>query len=196
MATTRQRILKIIYPLLMFFKGKNERMSKRLANSKKIKPLSSFYDLKAIANNGKEISMSDFKGKKIMIVNVASNCGYTGQYDELEKIYLENKDKLVVLGFPANDFKNQETGTDKEIEQFCRINYGVTFPLFKKQSVLKPGQEEIFKWLTDEKQNGWNSQEPVWNFSKYIIDENGVLTNFYGTAVSPLSDDVKNSLKQ
>jgi glutathione peroxidase len=195
MLTLRQRVLKIIYPLLMFFKGKNKRMSKRLVNSKKTKPLSSFYDLKAIANNGKEISMSDFKGKKILIVNVASNCGYTGQYDELEKIYLENKDKLIVLGFPANDFKNQETGTDKEIEQFCRINYGVTFPLFKKQSVLKPGQEEIFKWLTDEKQNGWNNQEPVWNFSKYIVDENGVLTNFYGTAVSPLSEEVKNSLK-
>src|ERR1700741_5132503 len=111
MLTVRQRILKVIYPLLMFFKGKNKRMSKRLTNSKKIKPLSSFYDLKAVANNGKEIPMSDFKGKKILIVNVASNCGYTGQYDELEKIYLENKDKLIVLSFPANDFKNQETGT-------------------------------------------------------------------------------------
>jgi glutathione peroxidase len=195
MLTTRQKIAKAIYPLIMFFKSKNEKMSKRLVNSGKSKPPLSFYDLKAIANNGKEIPMSDFKGKKVMIVNVASNCGYTGQYDELEKLYLENKDKLMILGFPANDFKNQETSSDKEIEQFCRVNYGVTFPLFKKQSVLKPAQGEVYKWLTDEKKNGWNKQEPVWNFSKYLIDENGVLTNFYGTSVSPLSEEVKNGLK-
>ena len=194
MLTARQKIAKIIYPLLMLFKGKDDKMGKHLANTTKVQPFHSFHDLKAISNNGKEIPMSDFKGKKIMVVNVASNCGYTGQYEELEKLYLENKEKLVILGFPANDFKNQEAGSDKEIEQFCRINYGVTFPLFKKQSVLKPAQEVIYKWLTDEKQNGWNNQEPVWNFSKYIIDENGVLTDFYGTTVSPLSEEMKNSL--
>ena len=180
--------------MIVFFSKKDTSKGKVLKNTEKAKAPASFFDLKAIANNGKEISMNEYRGKKIILVNTASNCGYTGQYDELEKLYQENKDKLVILGFPANDFKNQEAGSDKEIEQFCRVNFGVTFPLFKKQSVLKPNQEPVFKWLTDEKQNGWNKQEPVWNFSKYIIDETGNLTGFYGSAVSPLGKEIKDGL--
>lgn len=194
--TTRQRVLKWFYPLIMRMAGKDEKKGKRLSNTNGIQPSSSFYDLKAIANNGKEVSMNDYRGKKVMLVNVASNCGFTNQYDELEKLYQTHSDKLVILGFPANDFKEQETGTDKEIEQFCKVNFGVTFPLFKKQSVLKPAQGEVFQWLTDEKKNGWNNQEPVWNFSKYLVNEKGELTNFYGSAVSPLSSDVLNDIGQ
>ena len=179
----------------MRLKGNHNEKGKSLFNTSNKKPSTSFFDLKAIANNGKEISMNDYKGKKIMIVNVASNCGYTGQYDELEKIFQENQDRIVILGFPANDFNHQEAGSDKEIEQFCRLNYGVTFPLFKKHSVLKPDQQEIYKWLSDEKLNGWNNQVPVWNFSKYILDENGTLVAFFGPAVSPQSDAVMKFLK-
>jgi glutathione peroxidase len=193
MLSFRQKIAKFMYPLIM--KLKRDEKGKSLFNTTDKKPVNSFFDLKATANNGKEISMNEYKGKKIMLVNVASNCGYTGQYDELEKIYQENKDRLVILGFPSNDFAKQEAGSDKEIEQFCRLNFGVTFPLFKKHPVLKPAQEPIYQWLSDEKQNGWNNQEPVWNFSKYIIDENGTLNAFYGPSISPLSDEIKKSLK-
>ncbi len=195
MLTGRQKLLKWIYPLLMFLKGKDDKTGKQLSRPQGKTAQSSFYDLKAIANNGKEISMSDFKGKKVMIVNVASNCGFTPQYDQLEKLYKENETKLVVLGFPANDFKDQEAGSDKEIEQFCRVNFGVSFPLFKKQSVLKPAQNNVYQWLTDETKNGWNNQQPVWNFSKYIVNENGELENYYGSSVSPLSKEVLDSLK-
>lgn len=193
--TTRQRVLKWFYPLIMKLAGKDKEKGKRLSNTNGKQPAASFYDLKAIANNGKEVAMSDYKGKKVMLVNVASNCGFTNQYDELEKLYQTHSDKLVILGFPANDFKEQEAGTDKEIEQFCKVNFGVTFPLFKKQSVLKPSQGEVFQWLTDEKKNGWNNQEPVWNFSKYLVNEKGELTNFYGSAVSPLNEEVLKDIK-
>ncbi len=129
--------------------------------------------------------MSEYKGKKIIVVNVASNCGYTNQYEELEKIFTENEKNLIILGFPSNDFNNQESGSDEEVAQFCKINFGVTFPLFKKASVISPNQQTIFQWLSNEKLNGWNNQEPVWNFSKYLIDEEGILKAFYGPAVSP-----------
>ena len=194
MSSARQKILKVLYPVIMFFKGTDDEKGKKLKNDQLQKPKTSFFDLTATANNGKEVNMKEYIGKKIMIVNVASNCGFTGQYDELEKLYQEKKDNLVILGFPANDFKNQESGSDSEIEKFCRLNYGVTFPLFKKQSVLKPGQQKIYQWLTDKNQNGWNDQAPVWNFCKYIIDENGILKAFYGSSVSPLSDELKRDL--
>ncbi|HSZ24939.1 MAG TPA: glutathione peroxidase [Cytophagaceae bacterium] len=194
MLTTRQKITKALYPIIMFLQKNNSAKGKILLNTTNIKPHYSFYNITAIANNGTEISMRDFKGKKIMVVNVASNCGYTGQYDELEKLFLKNSDHLILLGFPANDFNNQESGSDKEIEHFCRINYGVTFPLFKKQSVLKPNQNEVYQWLTDKKRNGWNDQEPVWNFCKYVIDENGTLTSFFGSAISPQGIEIKNHL--
>src|SRR6185295_11779982 len=111
--------------------------------------------------------------------NVASNCGFTGQYDELEKLYKSYGDELVILGFPANDFKEQEKGTDEEILQFCKVNFGVTFPLFQKHSVLKPNQGAVYKWLTDPLENGWNVQQPTWNFCKYIVDETGNLKAFF-----------------
>ncbi len=185
MLSPRQKLLKLIYPLIMWFKKQDHSKGKQVSNTQDKKPLQLFYMLSAMANNGKEISMSDFKGKKILVVNVASNCGFTGQYEALEKLYKEHADTLVVLGFPANDFKGQEAGSDQEIEQFCKLNYEVSFPLFKKQTVLRPGQNEVYQWLTDETKNGWNSQQPVWNFCKYLIDEEGKLMHFYGPGVDP-----------
>ena len=131
-----------------------------------------------------------------MLVNTASNCGYTSQYDDLQKLYESFRDKLVIIAFPANDFKEQEKGSDEEIAEFCRVNYGVTFPLAAKSSVVKgKHQNEVFKWLSDETLNGWNDQEPTWNFCKYLVDEEGKLIKFFDTGVSPLSDDVKNAIQ-
>ena len=142
-------------------------------------------------NTGKELKFDSLKGKKILLVNTASDCGYTGQYDDLQKLYQDYSDRLMVIGFPANDFKQQEKGNDEEIAQFCKLNFGVTFPLAKKSPVIKgEDQQEVFRWLTDKTKNGWNNKQPSWNFSKYLVDEKGILTSYFDPAVSPLSEEV------
>jgi glutathione peroxidase len=183
MLTWKQRIIKSLYPLIMFLAGKDKQKGQRLVNKKTILPKQSFYELQAVAANGQAIGMSQYKGKKIVIVNVASNCGFTGQYDELEKLYKQNSDRLVVLGFPANDFRDQEPGDDAQIQQFCSVNFGVTFPLFKKHLVSKPNQNPVYQWLSDASLNGWNDQQPTWNFCKYVLDEQGILKGYFGSAV-------------
>lgn len=184
--TWRQSILKSVYPLIML-KGKLFPGSKDVqVNTQKTVAPVSFYSLTAIGNKGDTIPFSQFKGKKVLIVNTASDCGFTGQYDELEKLYQQHKDQLVILAFPANDFKEQEKKDDAAIAEFCKINYGVTFPLMQKSHVIK-GREQnpVFQWLTEPAQNGWCSQQPMWNFSKYLINEEGVLTHFYSQGISP-----------
>ena len=168
-----------------------------ISNEKKAKPTVSFHQLKVQQNDGKQLDFSEFKGKKVLLVNTASNCGYTGQFEELQQLHEMLQDKIAIVGFPANDFKEQEKGSDKQISEFCKLNYGVTFPLSKKSSVVKgEKQHPIYQWLTDPKQNGWNKHQPDWNFSKYLIDEEGVLTNYYGPAVSPLDAEVVKELEK
>lgn len=186
----KQLLIKKLYPLITgaskMFGAKN----KVLKNDAGVKPTSSIFEINLNTNNGKEISLKDYQGKYILIANTASNCGFTGQYDELQKLYLNHQDKLIVIGFPANDFQEQEKGSDEEISEFCRINYGVTFPLANKSVVVKnEEQHPVFKWLTDKSKNGWNDQAPEWNFSKYLVAPDGKLLGYYGTAVSPL--DIK-----
>jgi glutathione peroxidase len=192
--TFRQSILKVVYPLLI---AKQKLFGKTgiVTNDQYVKPASSFYELKAITSRGDEISFESFQGKKVLIVNTASDCGYTPQYDELQELYKIKKDTLVIIAFPANDFKEQEKGDDEEIEQFCKINFGVTFPLMKKSTVVKGVQQHsVFKWLSSEKMNGWNDKAPEWNFSKYLVNEEGILTHYYPPAVSPLDKEVKKNL--
>jgi glutathione peroxidase len=194
--TLNQKIRKFIYPLILLYSRLRKKNLIILNNAHKKIPLVSFYTLKASSNSGKEISFEEFRGKKVIIVNVASNCGYTRQYDSLEKLYEGSKDKLVILGFPANNFNEQEPDSDQAIEKFCKLNYGVSFPLFKKASVLKPHQNEVYQWLSDKTQNGWNDRQPMWNFSKYLIDEKGVLTHFFGPAITPENSEIKEALRQ
>lgn len=193
--TLRQKVLKAVYPALMWWTKMRGKNVTQLYNKQKQPPVS-FYSLKGTLNNGSAFDFSTLKGKKVLLVNTASNCGYTDQYESLQKLYEQNKDKLLVIGFPANDFKEQEKGTDEEIAQFCKLNFGVTFPLMKKSRVIKGAEQNpVFKWLTDSTQNGWNSKPPSWNFAKYLVDENGMLTNYFGSSISPLSDDVLSALK-
>lgn len=190
--TIRQKLLKAVYPFFMRMQGKS---GKVLENEHKA-PAISFHSLKGTLGNGTAYDFSQLKGKKVLLVNTASNCGYTGQYDELQKLYEQYGNKLVILGFPANDFKEQEKGDDEAIAQFCKINFGVTFPLMKKSSVVKsPTQNEVYQWLTDAAKNGWNNKAPSWNFSKYLVNEEGILTHYFDPSVSPLSDQVVNELK-
>jgi glutathione peroxidase len=193
--TLKQSIMKTIYPLIML-KGKLPGSKEGiLQNKNNIKPKASFYQLDAFKNDGTPFGFNELKGKKVLIVNTASDCGYTGQYEELQKLHEQYKDKLVILGFPANDFKEQEKGTDNDIATFCKVNYGVTFQLMKKSSVIKGDvQNQIYQWLTDENKNGWNTKAPQWNFAKYLINEEGVLTHYFSSDVSPLSKQVKDNL--
>lgn len=145
----------------------------------------SFYDLKAVSLDGETIDMSIYKGKKIIILNVASKCGYTPQYADWQKFYESNKDQVEVLGFPCNQFLGQEPGSSDEIATFCQKNYGVTFQMFDKVDVKGDQQHAIYQWLTDPNKNGWNSEVPSWNFCKYLINEEGKLTHFFGSKIKP-----------
>jgi len=170
--------------------------SKSITNKGVTSP-ESFYNLPATLIDDSAINLNQYKGKKILVVNTASDCGYTGQYEQLEKLYQQHREKLVILGFPANDFKGQEKGTDLAIASFCKLNYGVSFPLFKKSKVIiGTDQNEIFKWLTQKNKNGWNEQAPTWNFCKYLIDEQGRLTHFFASSVEPSSQEVLAAINQ
>ncbi len=187
--TYRQKILKAVYPAFIWWTNLTGTNTKALSGNKA--PAVSFYDLKGILINGDTLDFAKLKGKKIMLVNTASDCGYTNQYDDLQKLADRYMDKLMVIGFPANDFKQQEKGSDNEIAQFCKLNFGVTFPLMQKSIVVKSaGQNPVFQWLTDAAKNGWNDKAPTWNFSKFLVDENGVLIHYFDPSVSPLSSGV------
>lgn len=143
-----------------------------------------FYSLSAITNSGEEIKFEKYRGKKVLLVNLASQCGFTPQYAELEQLQQQNKD-IAILGFPSNNFGAQEPGSDEEIAEFCKVNYGVTFQLFKKNDVKGSNKQSVYQWLSDETKNGWNNKEPEWNFYKYLVDENGNLLNIFSSSVSP-----------
>ena len=195
--TIRQRVLKAIYPAFTWLGRITGRNSKVFTNESLKQPPQSFYDLSFTLNNGNAAPLSIYKGKKVLIVNTASDCGYTNQYDDLQKLYEQNKDRLVIIGFPANDFKEQEKGTDEDIEKFCRLNYGVTFPLAKKSTVIEgPDQNPVFKWLSDKNKNGWTNKKPSWNFSKYLINEQGVLVNYFDPSISPTGKEVTEAIRK
>ncbi len=191
--TGKQKFIKLIYPALEKITGLFKVNSKVLSST--IAAPISFYDLKAVMNNGKEYDFAQLKNKKVLIVNTASDCGYTPQYDDLEKLYISLKGKIEIIAFPANDFKEQEKADDKAIAEFCKINFGVTFPLMQKAVVLKKeGQNNIFSWLTQTEKNGWNTNPPSWNFCKYLIDEKGNLTHFFEASVPPLGKEIANAI--
>jgi glutathione peroxidase len=139
------------------------------------------YTIKSI--DGREIPLSEFKGKKLLIVNTASECGFTPQYEQLQWLHENYGDKVFVLGFPSNDFGAQEPGTDAEIKNFCSKNYGVSFPMFSKITVKGDGAHPLYKWLARE-----SGEEPNWNFAKYLVDESGMQVKFISPALSPADE--------
>lgn len=150
-----------------------------------IKEDKSLYDFKVKDINGDRFKMSSLRGKKVLIVNVASKCGLTPQYEKLQQLYETYKDKnFVVIGFPANNFKGQEPGTNEEIKTFCRLTYDVTFPMMSKIDVIGENKAPIYKWLTEKTENGKMDAEVQWNFQKFMIDEEGKLID----SVSPRQD--------
>ncbi|PCJ66772.1 MAG: glutathione peroxidase [Bacteroidetes bacterium] len=151
----------------------------------------SFYDFSIPSlMDDNSLNMADYKGKKILVVNVASKCGYTPQYEGLQELHTKYGDQVQIIGFPCNQFMGQEPGGKEEIAQFCSKNYGVTFPLTTKISVKGDSQNEIYKWLTSKDLNGKDDYKVSWNFNKFLIDESGKLINHYGSKVTPMSDEL------
>ena len=154
----------------------------------------SIYDFKVDALGGGTIDFATFKGKKILIVNTASECGFTPQYEGLEQLYEKYKDRLVIVGFPANNFGAQEPGTNDEIKTFCKKNYGVTFPMAGKISVKGDDIAPIYKWLCNKSENGVMDAKISWNFNKFLIDEKGMLLTKFGSMVKPMSEEITGKL--
>ncbi|MBS1742612.1 MAG: glutathione peroxidase [Bacteroidetes bacterium] len=182
--TIKQQILKTIYHVAGKLISKS---SSAQLNKNKIQPITSFYLLKSRLINGQIFSFDQLKNKKVLIVNTASDCLYTAQYETLQILQDKYKEQLVVIGFPSNEFGKQEKADNLSIENFCKMNYGVDFPLMQK-SIVKNAQDqhEVYQWLTDASKNGWNTLQPEWNFCKYLVDENGMLVGYFGSSTSPL----------
>jgi glutathione peroxidase len=156
--------------------------------------IKSIHYFKVAALDGGSINFADFKGKKILVVNTASECGYTPQYKDLQALAEKYKDKLVVVGFPANNFGGQEPGSNTEIKSFCEKNYGVTFPMAAKVSVKGDDIAPIFNWLTHKDLNQVMDAEIGWNFNKFLLDENGKLIDKFNSNVKPMSNDIVGKL--
>lgn len=172
-----------------FSKVKTQSLSEKAMNK------TDFYNLSIKSLDGKStIYFNNFNGKKVLCVNVASECGYTPQYKELQQLHETYKDKLVVIGFPCNQFGGQEPGTATEIESFCKKNYGVTFLLTEKIDVKGPNQHPVYKWLTNASENGKSDATVKWNFNKFLIDENGNWLEYFPSSVSPMSKEITSKL--
>ena len=194
MSTIKQKILKRLYPLIRKA-AKNTRNGAVISNDQHIAPTTSLYDFEGRLSGGESFDLGTFKGKKILLVNSASDCGYTGQYEELQGLYETAGEKVAIIAFPANDFGMQERKDDASIQAFCQASYGISFPIAKKGVVRKKAkQQPVYRWLTDKSQNGWNNHAPDWNFGKYLINEEGLLTHYFGPSISPMEEEIRLAL--
>jgi len=191
-----KKIFLILLSFVAFFNSCAQKKSDVSKTKSKELMGKTIYDYKVAGlEEGKEINFADFKGKKILIVNTASECGFTPQYADLEKLSNEYKDKLVVIGFPANNFGGQEPGSNVEIGAFCQKNYGVTFPLAAKVSVKGDDTAPIFKYLTEKELNGVKNTTILWNFTKFLVDENGKLVDSFISTTKPTDEAITKYLK-
>lgn len=157
-------------------------------------PARTLHDFTMKSIDGKPVSLGEFKGKKVIVLNTASECGYTPQYDDWETFYENYGTRIVVLGFPANNFGGQEPGSNEQIAAFCKKNFGVSFPMFEKIDVVGESQHPLYQWLSKKSLNGWNDKAPGWNFCKYVIDENGKLTHFFASGVKPTDPEFQKAV--
>lgn len=159
-------------------------------------PMASLYTIPIQTITGEETTLEQYRGKVLLIVNTASKCGFTGQYEGLQALYETYRDQgLVILGFPSNDFLRQEPGTNEEIQSFCKLNYGVTFPLFAKISVKGKGQHPLYRFLTRPETNPKHNGKITWNFNKFLIGRQGEIKNRFGSRTKPQSDKLLQELK-
>lgn len=165
------------------------------SNPKEKMNIESIYDITINSINGQHINLSDFRGKYLLFVNVASKCGFTPQYKELQELHENYKDKLQIIGIPCNQFGNQEPGNSNEIVSFCEVNYGVTFLISEKIDVKGKNQHPLYSWLTQRIDNGKTDSSVKWNFQKYLVDTNGQLIDYYLSVTSPLNSKITKHLK-
>ena len=182
-------LLITITSILSIFSAKSN-----VAQDKPVTPPEDFYKLEFRTIAGELYKFDQLKGKKVLIVNTASKCGFTPQFKQLEELNQQYGEKLVIIGFPSNDFMGQDPGSNEEIMEFCQVNYGVTFQMMEKSSVKGKEQNKVFKWLSDKKRNGWNDNSPGWNFAKYLIDEQGRLIGFWPSKVKPTDTEITSKL--
>lgn len=153
----------------------------------------SFHDFKVKSLDGKEVDFSQYKGKKVLLVNTASECGYTHQYADLQKLHEKHGSDVEVIGVPANNFGGQEPGTNEDIAAFCEKNFGVNFQLLEKTSVVGDDRHQLYNWLEKHAPNG---EKPDWNFCKYLVDENGKVVAFYNSKVKPMSEELLTAIQK
>ena len=156
----------------------------------------SIYEIKINTLDGQAMDLNSYKGKKILFVNVASKCGFTKQYEGLQKLHEMHGEKLSIIGVPCNQFGNQEPGTSEEISSFCKKNYGVSFQLTEKANVKGSDQHPLYKWLTTKSLNGKEDSKVKWNFQKYLIDEEGELISVFSSSVKPLDEKIVGALNK
>lgn len=181
-------ILNIVFMFSFLFPQRKESVEQQ--------PLPKIYQFKVASIDGGIIDFAQFKGKKILIVNTASECGYTPQYEGLEKLYQQYRDQLVIIGFPSNDFFRQEPGTNSEIQQFCTSKYNVTFPMAAKIEVKGNAMAPIYKWLTEKSLNGVENSKVKWNFNKYLINEEGEYMMHFLSSVTPDSQELLTAIQK
>src|SRR5690554_256028 len=178
----------LIFTLVLFF------ISSCMNAQKDLEPRT-FYDHAITDIYGDEMSLEQFRGKYVLVVNVASKCGFTKQYEPLQQLYEKYQDKLVVIGFPSNQFMGQEPGTEEEIAAFCEKNYGVTFPLTSKIDVKGRDQHPIYQWLTTKELNGVDDAKVSWNFNKFLISPEGEWLAHFDSKVEPLDEQILSKIK-
>lgn len=166
------------------------KVNEKAPDNKMIANENNFYKLSANDIDGNKIDFSQFKGKKLLIVNVASKCGYTSQYKDLQELHKKYNDKITILAFPSNNFGFQEPGSNDQIEEFCETNYGIEFQLFEKSDVRGKNINSVYRWLSSINDNGWNDKSPRWNFFKYLVDETGSLKAVYSSNVNPMDNEI------
>jgi glutathione peroxidase len=186
-----KKLFIFFIPLQILFAGCAEKKAgQQQAGVQNPIVMSDFYSFQLRALDGEEIDFSRYKGKKVLLVNVASECGYTPQYKDLQNLHEQFGHKVAVLGFPANNFGGQEPGTHQQIADFCQKNYGVDFQMFSKISVKGNDQHPLYEWLREQ-----TGQEPSWNFSKYLVDENGEVIAFYPSDVNPMDKEIVDKVR-
>ncbi len=186
----RYKILMFILSLGCTPRQDSQAQTSSISSSSMSKAPVSFYSLKATTLDGKTFEFEQLRGKKVLLVNTASECGFTPQLQELQKLHEQYGQKVTVLGFPCNQFGGQEPGSSAEIGAFCKKNYGVTFQLFEKVEVKGKSVHPVYQWLSTKAQNGKSDESPSWNFGKYLISENGEWMEFFGSGTSPISPKI------
>ncbi|WP_187264285.1 glutathione peroxidase [Pontibacter beigongshangensis] len=197
----RKKLFSIVWLAIAFFgvactpstKSPDKKQDMEATAQTEAQKQDGFYGFTMTTLDGKEVDFSEYKGKKVMLVNTASECGYTKQYADLQQLHEQHGEDVVILGFPANNFGGQEPGSNEEIASFCEKNYGVNFRMFEKISVVGEDQHPLYAWL---EQNSPGQEKPTWNFCKYLVDENGKIVAFYPSKVKPTDEVVLAAIKK